>query len=221
MRKLAIAMALASTALASPAAATDNSWYAGIEGGLMIVEDTEFDLDSNPLSEDAAFTVDHGTGFDGDILGGYDFGMFRAEFELGYKTASLDDFNVNIVTLGVPIDAYDLDGSARATSGMVNFLVDFGDDAGWGGYFGLGVGLASVKYNIDPETLVDIDASDSDSAVAVQGIAGVRAAVSSNIDLGLKYRYFRSGKLISVIMIATWEILISKAAGVRIACWRA
>ena len=39
MRKLAIGMALASTAFATPAVARDGSWYAGIEGGLMIVED--------------------------------------------------------------------------------------------------------------------------------------------------------------------------------------
>ena len=44
MRKLAIAMALASTALASPALARDNSWYVGVEGGFMIVEDEELDL---------------------------------------------------------------------------------------------------------------------------------------------------------------------------------
>ena len=57
----------------------------------------------------------------------------------------------------VPIDAYDADGSARATSGMVNVLLDFGDDDGWSGYVGVGVGLASVKYNIDRSTpIVDI-----------------------------------------------------------------
>ena len=39
MRKLAIAVALASTALATPAVARDNSFYVGVEGGIMIVED--------------------------------------------------------------------------------------------------------------------------------------------------------------------------------------
>jgi hypothetical protein len=36
MRKLAIAVALASTALASPAFARDDAWYVGIEGGASI-----------------------------------------------------------------------------------------------------------------------------------------------------------------------------------------
>ena len=45
MRKLAIMAALASTALATPAVARDNSWYVGVEGGAMIVEDTKLDFD--------------------------------------------------------------------------------------------------------------------------------------------------------------------------------
>src|SRR3546814_2519995 len=44
MRKLAVALALASTVLASPSLARDKSWYVGVEGGAMIVEDIEFDV---------------------------------------------------------------------------------------------------------------------------------------------------------------------------------
>ena len=45
MRKLAIGIALASTMLATPAIARDGSLYAGIEGGLMLVEDFGLDYD--------------------------------------------------------------------------------------------------------------------------------------------------------------------------------
>ena len=44
MRKLAVAVALASTALASPAMARDNSWYVGVGGGVMLVEDMDLDI---------------------------------------------------------------------------------------------------------------------------------------------------------------------------------
>ena len=44
MRKLAVVLALASTALATPALARDNSWYVGVEAGAMLVEDLEFDV---------------------------------------------------------------------------------------------------------------------------------------------------------------------------------
>ncbi len=50
MRKLAIAMALASTALATPAVARDHSPYVGVEGGIMWVEDADVDVDDGVTS---------------------------------------------------------------------------------------------------------------------------------------------------------------------------
>mgnify|MGYP003337687395 CR=1 FL=1 len=44
MRKLAMVMALASTAIATPALARDDSWYVGIAGGGMIVEDIDYSI---------------------------------------------------------------------------------------------------------------------------------------------------------------------------------
>ena len=51
MRKLAIGIALASTMLATPAVARDGSLYAGIEGGLMLVEDLK--RTQGPLAQDS------------------------------------------------------------------------------------------------------------------------------------------------------------------------
>ena len=115
MRKLAIAMALASTAMAAPAVARDQSWYAGIEGGAMIVEDTEFDFnyDYDGTEIDNALSVDHNVGFDLDLIAGYDFGGFRAEAELGYKHAGIDDIQASALLTDQDIDA---DGSVRVFS---------------------------------------------------------------------------------------------------------
>src|SRR6187549_2892472 len=93
MRKLAILAAFASTTLATPALAVDNAWYVGVEGGAMIVEDTNFDFftsDTDFVDTKDAIQVDHNVGVDVDLIGGYDFGGFRVEAELGYKSASLD-----------------------------------------------------------------------------------------------------------------------------------
>ncbi len=89
MRKLAIAMALASTALATPAVARDHSWYAGVEGGVMLVEDANFSSSQTVRTSNLSFDnrIDHKKGYDLDVIGGYDFGMFRGEFEAGYKHA--------------------------------------------------------------------------------------------------------------------------------------
>ena len=76
---------------------------------------------------------------------------------------------------------------------MVNGLLDFGDDDGWSGYVGGGVGLASVKYNFENDTAIG-DVNENDGGFAWQVIAGVRKAVSTNIELGLKYRFFNTTK---------------------------
>src|SRR3569623_372683 len=79
---------------------------------------------------------------------------------------------------------FDLSGNhASVLSGMVNGLVDF-NAGGVGIYGGGGFGRARVKTM-----------GDSDSAWAWQLIAGVYAPISDNIDVGLKYRYFRTGHL--------------------------
>ncbi len=191
MRKLAIAMALASTALAAPAVARDQSFYVGIEGGVMLVEDTDFDVDD---FQDAV-TIDHKKGFDVDVLGGYDFGLFRVEGELGYKRASVDEIIISS-NLGGDGDI-ESDGSVRVLSAMANALLDFGDDDGWAGFVGGGVGIANVRYRLNFTDPANVGGSgrDNDRSFAYQGIAGVRKSISNNIDLGLKYRYFVAPKL--------------------------
>ena len=83
---------------------------------------------------------------------------------------------------------YDVDadlggGHVSVLSGMVNGLFDFSQPT-WGAYVGAGVGLAKVKV-----------LGDSDSGIAMQGLIGFYVPVSDNVDIGVKYRYFRTGKL--------------------------
>jgi hypothetical protein len=73
MRKLAISLALASSALATPALARDHSFYAGIEGGVMLVEDANIDIidsaDNSSVVNDFAI-LDHKPGWDVDLVAG-------------------------------------------------------------------------------------------------------------------------------------------------------
>ena len=200
MRKYLLA-AVAATALATPAVARDQSWYAGIEGGLLIVEDTDFDyraypttLVPNPVRINNAFTIDHNNGIDADVIAGYDFGAFRAEGELGYKRASIDTLVANTSTLAGG-GVFNSDGNVRVWSAMANLLLDFGDDNGWSGYVGGGAGLASVRYSLDAPGGTIGNGSDTDKSIAWQLIAGVRYAISSNVDLGVKYRFFNAPRL--------------------------
>jgi len=188
MRKLAIVLALSSTALATPALARDDSWYVGIEGGAMIVED--LDLDVGAI--DDAVTLDHKYGYDVDYVAGYDFGGIRLEAELGYKRAKVDEFRQGTGG-GFTTGLFEGNGSTQVISAMVNALLDFGDDDSVNGYVGGGVGVAQVKFNnITGTGLNGVFIDDKDSEPAWQAIAGVRFPVGTNVDIGLKYRFFNT-----------------------------
>src|SRR5262249_40194343 len=102
MRKFLFAAA-ATAAIASPAAATrDGAGYVGLEGGVMFpksqtrfgtidfTDPTVTDFPRAPVEN-----VRYKAGFDVDVIGGYDFGMFRLEAELGYKHSKTKTINFN------------------------------------------------------------------------------------------------------------------------------
>ena len=192
MRRYLLA-AVAAAAIATPALARDGSPYVGIEGGLMIVEDLNQDVTIGADRYNDGLSIDFKSSFDVDAIAGYDFGPFRAEAELGYKRLRTDEVSLSPALAGdlgvtnddgVLIGNFDISESGSVLSLMGNGMLDFGNDDGWSGFVGGGVGRARVKL-----------AGDSDSAFAWQVIAGVRKAVSANIDVGLKYRMFTTGKL--------------------------
>ena len=194
MRKLAIAVALSSTLLATPAFARDGAWYIGGEFGGMIVEDSH--VDRNGV--DDVLVLNHDYGFDGALNVGYDLGAFRLEAEASYKKADLDSYQTTIRVPGEGVNfASTRDqsgGSTSALSFMINGLLDFGDDdnaGGISGFIGGGVGVARVKYNnnrVFANTAPFLD--DSDSRFAWQVVAGVRQAITDTIDVTVKYRFF-------------------------------
>ena len=211
MRKLAIVLALASTTLATPALARDDTWYVGIEGGAMIVEDINFDITSAAgVRTNRASSLDHEFGWDvgGNI--GYDFGGFRVETEVSYRQATIDSYRsrLGIATFnsagGVftsPSGTYDYaGGKTSALSFMVNGLLDFGEDDGLQGFVGGGVGVARVKERLGLNRFgYAID--DSDTVFAYQGLAGIRAPLSEHLDATLKYRFFTADnvRLVNVV----------------------
>ncbi len=121
-----------------------------------------------------------------DAIVGYDYGMFRLEAEAGFKSLRADrvDIDDSLADEFDLIDSdFDLDDSGSVLSVMVNGLLDIGNDD-IAAYVGGGVGMARVKF-----------AGQRDSSFGWQLIAGVRKAISPRMDIGLKYRYFRTSKL--------------------------
>jgi len=197
MRKLAIALATTAALAATPAMARDGAWYIGADFGPMMAND--LDLDVNGV--DDVFSVDYDYGVDGDVYVGYDLGAFRIEAEGAYKKADADEFDTSIRLPGMPV-ATPLGtltaggGSTDVFSVMLNGLFDFGNEDGISGFVGAGGGWAKVDFsNVRAYANGPAFLDDDDSGFAWQLLAGVRQAVSDNVDVSLKYRYFNSGNL--------------------------
>ena len=167
---------------AAPAAARDNSAYFGLEVGPMWAQDSHVRSNGAPLLD-----INHNLGVDGDLILGYDFGLFRAEVEGAHKWAKHDKYD-----LANGSSTSNADGHSRAYSIMGNAMVDLGDNERINFYAGAGVGVAFVRQTFDqPAEGVEI----KDTNLAWQVIAGVRAPVFRHFDVGAKYRYFDGGKL--------------------------
>ena len=182
-RYLLAATAMAAITIAAPAAARDRSAYFGIEVGGLWVTDSE--VDSDDVEEIGNLDINHKLGVDGDLIAGYDFGMFRAEAELGYKRSEHDEYEFGQ-------GAVDADGRSSVYSLMLNAMVDVGPDEGFQFYAGAGAGYAQVIHVLEDG---DEDFKIKDRGFAWQIVAGVRKAVSQYFDVGLKYRYFDAGNV--------------------------
>jgi outer membrane protein OmpA-like peptidoglycan-associated protein len=212
MRNFVAAMVLATTALSGPVLAKDQSWYIGLEFGPNLMQNQLFDIRNaaqTAVVEDG-LRAQHSIGYDlgGNI--GYDFGKFRAEFEVAYKANSIDRFTVEQALPPIlygtltnppttpparvpPVGVYNTaDGNARVLSFMANGLFDIGGEGtDLGAVIGGGLGIARVQHSnyalvVPGATTID----DSDTGVAWQLIAGVYKPLSDHVDLGLKYRFF-------------------------------
>ena len=169
-------MALASTALASPALAKEGAWYVGVDAGLMKVDGSTINRDGPEL--------DHDEGSDFGLVVGHDFGGFRLETELSQKEASLEAVG-NFVAAG----------KTSHTSFMLNGMFDFGPDDGLQGFFGAGIGIARSSAESNTTGTAATWWDDSATGLAWQVLAGGRAPLSDRWDVGLKYRYFNADKI--------------------------
>lgn len=190
MNKAILSFALASTFLAAPALAREGTPYVELSGGITAPNDSDYDSVADP---DIVGTVEWGSGIDLGASAGYDFGMIRAEAEVAYK-----DHGFDRIVSGPDVieDSSDLDFDFTTWSAMVNALVDFGPDDGIQGFVGGGIGIAGTELDLRDNREGNFDSdNDSDTTFAWQLLAGVRTPVTENLDVGLKYRYFRQDGL--------------------------
>jgi OmpA-OmpF porin, OOP family len=193
------AAAAALAAAATPAAAKDGQWYVEGDFGVTLPSDNDLDIvatsGTSVVDIGNALDVDYRTGIEGALIGGRDFGMFRVEGEFGWRHSELANLDFSqewidaiedITNSIVADDEVELTRDSDVISIMVNGLldVDFTQDQTFSGYIGGGIGIGWID-----------EYGSSKGSFAWQAIAGVRYAISRDIDIGLKYRYFSMGNL--------------------------
>jgi opacity protein-like surface antigen len=196
MRKYVMAAAAAG-AIASPAFAAATGPYVGVEGGVTLPQSTNYDVTLTNGTTSSTFSdgyrTKYKTGYDVDLIAGYKLGLLRLEAEGGYQRAKVKSLSISdplIAAVGTASATtataadFPVGNHIGVTKLMANALVDGDFGGGFGGYAGGGVGRAWASFS-----------GDKDNAWAYQGIAGLRYALTPNLDAGVKYEYFRTGKL--------------------------
>lgn len=124
--------------------------------------------------------------------GGFDYGFFRLEGELSYKSSDMTTVTDKTGTYP-PSSA---DGTLEALALMFNAFADLHNTSPVTPYVGGGIGFAALHLNdtFVPGDPVPIYVEDDDSVFAYQVGAGLEFALNRRLSLDLGYRYFATSK---------------------------
>lgn len=178
MYRTSVILAAAGFAVAvatAPAVAEDRpvGTYIGLGAGANIADDTETSGSSVGSTD-----IEHDTGHVGVLSFGHAFANgFRGEVELGSRRNAVDQSGATATG-----------GSAGIKSAMINGLYDFATGTAFIPYIGGGIGAGHVTLSANPVGATGIE--DSDTALALQGIAGVGYMINESWMGTLEYRYF-------------------------------
>ncbi|MCH7649762.1 MAG: porin family protein [Nitrospinae bacterium] len=179
MKRLIVVAVLALVFITTSAHAADKGMYVSGNLGVSLAADSNFrasGVDIGEISFDTGFNI-------GGALG-YDYGEFRAEFEIAYHFWDMDELTISGILPGCPCTG-PVDGDASALSFMVNGYYDFPvENSPVSPYLGGGIGGAIVTWDITG--LVD----DSDLAFAYQIMAGIGFEINPSTTLTVGYRFF-------------------------------
>ncbi|MET3472304.1 outer membrane protein OmpA-like peptidoglycan-associated protein/opacity protein-like surface antigen [Novosphingobium sp. 1529] len=187
MKTLIIATALATSALATTAHAQDTGPYLTVEGGVVKQERANV---QGPAGYEHTDRFKAGWEAGGAL--GYDFGHFRLEAEGFYNRSTLREQDRPTGT-PLPNGTYGsgdgLNGHTTTVAVMGNALIGLGHWGGIKAYAGGGVGYARTRLYETLPSAGYID--DHDRGFAWQALAGLTVPLGRNVDLGVRYRYFR------------------------------
>ena len=182
MKKILATTLFLSTVFIASAQAGQGMYVSG-NIGMAVATDADV-TDASPYTG----TMQYDSGL--ALLGAVGYGMdnFRIEGEVGYQKNDFDSLEI----IGYK---FDLSGDISTLSGMCNGYYDFSVGHGFTPFVTAGIGFAQVEindYSVDGYS--EPAWNDDDTVFAWQVGAGVGYAVSNNMTLEAKYRYFATNK---------------------------
>lgn len=149
--------------------------------GLAIASDSDVTDSLNPgVSE----KFEYDTGY---VLGaalGYGFGKFRAEGEISYQKNDIDKYSESG-------SSSDVNGDLSSLAFLINGYFDFINESAFTPYISAGLGYAQIDLNdFNIPGSGDPDINKDDTVFAYQLGVGVGYAVTENVTIDAKYRYF-------------------------------
>lgn len=184
MKKLWLLCPIVAIAAHLSAAATaddrDPGYYANLGASYIKVEKISF-VDTAVSAGTSDLSAADGIDFVGSVGYLYESGL-RTELEISFRSNGVDD------AIAIPAAvslAGEQETDMRALGGMLNMLYDFETDSRVLPFVGGGLGVADVNARNERAGW-----TDSDTAVAFQGLAGVEVALSGDLLLHGGYRFF-------------------------------
>jgi OOP family OmpA-OmpF porin len=124
------------------------------------------------------------TGFRSDVALGYNFCKdFSAELETG-----VIDNSINSIA-GRPLSSYGASADVYEIPMLVNAIYRVPLKGAWTPYVGAGVGGVATCLDAKNVPLLNPSYSSTDFTFAYQATAGLKYAVSKNIELGIAYKF--------------------------------
>lgn len=177
---LALAVLLASPVLAQHRG--PQGLYASASGSLVLPQDLKGQGDK----------LEFENGFGVNVMGGYRFGNFLAELEVGYRNADVEEIVVD-GNAPRPSDS-DVSIDFTAWSFMANSYLGLPIDGGLTAYIGMGLGLALTEVEASKAVPgLQFAGAGTDTAFAYQFMAGAAYALTDAVELFGGYRFVGSG----------------------------
>ena len=177
MKRGFLAVVVSSVLLLAAAQVFAAGPYVGLEGGAVWLSDasvTVLGVNQGDIKFDTGWAI--------GAVGGYDFGTWRLEGELVYRSNGAKEFSD-------AVGSSPLDGDGTSTALMVNAFYDFKTlSPSVYPYIGAGIGGASVAADLKDSGVQVVD--DDEIVFAYQLVAGVAFPVSKQLAIDLNYRYF-------------------------------